>query len=124
MTNFVNALITLSLLLNITVLIPVCAGLLANARWARASYGEASPARSILLSVYLSIAAASALLLVFRAPRLAAMLLLLQILYKLTTPITVGTLRNPVVMSNLVIAFFHAITLLAIWRELGSPIAG
>ncbi len=119
-----NVLITLSLLLNIAVLIPVCAGLLANARWARASYGETSPARGILLSVYLSIAVASVLLLVSRDPRHAAMLLLLQILYKLTTPVTVGTLRNPVVLSNLGIAFFHAITLLGIWRALGNPFAG
>ncbi len=44
-------LITLSLSLNIAILIPVCIGLLANAAWTRKAYGERSPARGILLSI-------------------------------------------------------------------------
>jgi len=52
----VETLITLSLLLNIVVLIPVCSGLLTNAGWVTTAYGEPSEARSILLSVYVSIA--------------------------------------------------------------------
>jgi hypothetical protein len=35
----------------------------------------------------------------------------MQICYKVTTPITVGTITNPVVISNLAIAIVHAITL-------------
>lgn len=114
-------LIVFSLLLNIAVLIPVCAGLITDANWSRASYGDAAPARGILLSVYLSILCASCLLLVFREPRSVAALLSVQILYKITTPVTVGTFHNPVVISNLGIAVFHAITLLFIWRSIGNP---
>ena len=46
---------------------------------------------------------------------------MVQILYKLTTPVTVGTLQNPVVISNLGIAMFHTVTLVVIWRVMGNP---
>jgi hypothetical protein len=114
-------LIVFSLLLNIAVLVPVCTGLITDAGWSRASYGEVTPARGILLSVYLSILIASFLLLAFRDPRSVAALLLVQIIYKFTTPLTVGAFHNPVVISNLGIAVFHAITLLFIWRAIGNP---
>jgi hypothetical protein len=39
-----------------------------------------------------------------------------QILYKVTTPFTVGSFANPVVVSNLAIAAFHSLTLWSIWR--------
>jgi hypothetical protein len=39
-----------------------------------------------------------------------------QALYKITTPLTVGTIANPVVVSNLVIAGFHTATLMCLWR--------
>jgi hypothetical protein len=42
---------------------------------------------------------------------LVAPLLLVQVLYKLTTPFTVGSFANPVVISNLVIAALHLTTL-------------
>ena len=116
-----KTLITLSLLLNIAVLIPVCSGLLTHAEWAQKSYGDATAARGILLSVYLSILAASALLLIFRNPAPVAALLLVQIIYKLTTPLTVGTLSHPVVISNVGIALFHIITLWVIWQSMGNP---
>jgi hypothetical protein len=35
----------------------------------------------------------------------------MQVCYKVMTPITVGTIANPVVISNLVIAIVHGITL-------------
>ena len=35
---------------------------------------------------------------------------------KVTTPFTVGTLRNPVVLSNLLIAAVHTVTVGLIWR--------
>jgi hypothetical protein len=114
-------LIVLSLLLNIAVLIPVCVGLLTDANWSQAGYGEVTAARGILLSIYLSILLVSCLFLVFRHPSSVAALLSVQIIYKLTTPFTVGTLQNPVVISNLGIAIFHSITLLAIWRVMGNP---
>ena len=116
-----NTMLILSLLLNIAVLVPVCVGLMMQAGWTQVSYGEATPARGILLSIYLSILAVSAILLVFRDPRSVAALLIIQIIYKLTTPITVGTFKNPVVISNIGIAGFHIATLLFTWRAIGNP---
>ena len=106
----------LSLLINVAVLLPVCAGLLTDASWTTSAYGEESPARAILLSMYLAIGLVSVVLLVRRVPKAVAALLLVQVLYKVTTPLTVGTLANPVVVSNLVVAGFHTATLMCLWR--------
>jgi hypothetical protein len=113
--------IVLSLLLNIVVLIPVCVGLITDANWTQSGYGEVTAARGILLSIYLSILLSSCLLLLFRNTSSVAALLSVQIIYKITTPITVGTLQNPVVISNLGIALCHTVTLLVIWRAIGNP---
>jgi hypothetical protein len=114
-----RALIYASLGLNIFVLVPVCLGLLNKADWIIPAYGPGSAARGILLSVYLAILVVSLGLLAKPIPSMVAALLLVQIIYKFTTPFTVGTLSNPVVVSNLAIAAFHCITLGAIWK--GSP---
>lgn len=106
-----HRMIPLSLILNIAVLVPVCAGLLTDAAWARNCYGPPTPARSILLSVYLAIAAASLLLFCYPQPLPVATLLFVQVLYKLTTPFTVGSIKNPVVISNLLISAVHIATL-------------
>jgi hypothetical protein len=37
-----------------------------------------------------------------------------QVLYKVTSPLMVGTIANPVVVSNLVIAGFHTATLICL----------
>lgn len=111
-----QTMIVLSLLLNIAVLTPVCAGLIMNAKWTEAAFGVATPARGILLSIYLAIGLVSAAFLAVPEPAFVGALLLVQILYKVTTPITVGTLRNPVVLSNLGIAAFHAVTLTLLWQ--------
>ena len=108
--------VVLSLIINVVVLLPVCAGLLMDASWTASVYGEGTPARAILLSIYLAIGLVSVLLLVHREPKAVAALLLVQVLYKVITPLTVGTLANPVVVSNLVIAGFHTATLMCLWR--------
>ena len=107
----------LSLLLNIVVLIPVCAGIFSNANWTIVSYGNNTPARSILLSVYLAILVFSIILLLKPDPKMIAALLCVQIIYKFITPFTVGTLSNSVVISNLFIAIFHCFTVFSIWRD-------
>ena len=116
-----------SLLLNVVVLIPICAGLLRDAPWAVAVYGVRSPARGILLSVYLSILIVSAGLMLAEIIQPAALtkamslaLFVMQIVYKMTTPMTVGTLRNPVVVSNLLIAGVHLVTSVLLWGSLVS----
>ncbi len=111
-----RALIYASLALNIAVLVPVCLGLINKADWTLAAYGPAAPARGILLSVYLAILLCSVGLLFKPIPAMVAALLLVQIIYKFTTPFTVGSFGNPVVISNLAIAAFHSLTLAVIWR--------
>jgi hypothetical protein len=112
-----RTLIVISLSINLLVLFPVCMGLIRDAGWATTSYGPGTPARQILLSVYLAIFVVSALLLVSPDPKLVAALLLVQIIYKLITPVAVGTLGNPVVISNILIALFHSGTLFVIWQS-------
>jgi hypothetical protein len=116
-----KTMLTLSLFLNIAVLIPVCLGIVLRADWAKACYGDATPARGILLSVYLSILGTSAMLLVFRSPVAVAALLLVQVIYKMISPMALGGFRNPVVISNLGIAAFHAVTLWTICQSTGNP---
>jgi hypothetical protein len=115
-----RALIHASLVLNVFVLVPVCVGLLSKAGWTDAAYGPDAPARGILLSVYLAILLCSVGLLVKPIPAMVAALLAVQIIYKFSTPFTVGSFSNPVVISNLAIAAFHSITLWAIWKASAS----
>lgn len=110
-TNNVLRMVRVSLGLNIAVLVPVCAVLIMNVTPFVDVWGLATPARGILLSMYLSILILSVGLWMQRNPMLVAPLLAMQICYKVTTPITVGTITNPVVISNLAIAIVHAITL-------------
>ncbi|GAA4762301.1 hypothetical protein GCM10023306_04380 [Novosphingobium ginsenosidimutans] len=111
-----NLMIKLSLALNILVLVPVCGSLLTGAGWTLAAYGPASPARGILLSIYLAILVVSVGLLFKPVPAMVAALLIVQIVYKVTTPFTVGTIANPVVLSNLAIAAVHAATVATIFQ--------
>jgi hypothetical protein len=116
----VRVLIYASLGLNIFVLVPVCLGLLNKADWTVAAYGGDTAARGILLSVYLAILVLSIGLLLKPIPAMVAALLLVQILYKFSTPFTVGSFGNPVVAANLAIAAFHSITVWVIWKGNGS----
>ncbi|NJK59685.1 MAG: hypothetical protein HC918_04740 [Oscillatoriales cyanobacterium SM2_1_8] len=109
--------IKLSLILNIAVLVPIGIALAVDAPWIASAYGPFTAARGILLSIYIAIGLFSVLLLFVDEPKFVAALLLVQVVYKLTTPITVGTIWNPVVISNLIIAAFHTITLILIFRS-------
>jgi hypothetical protein len=99
-----------SLILNIVVLIPVCFFMLSNNERMTQTMGIFTPARGILLAMYLTILVGSALLLFFFDEKLAFGLFLMQIFYKLLSPFTVKTFRNPVVISNVFIAIFHLVT--------------
>jgi hypothetical protein len=117
-----TAMIIVSLLLNVAVLTAVIGSLVAKAEWTASAYGERTPARDILLAIYLAILAASAALLVgvLAVPHgwmlgAVSALLSLQIVYKVLTVVTVSrALRNPVVLSNLGIAAVHAVTLMVL----------
>ena len=110
-TNNVLRMVRVSLGLNIAVLIPVCTVLILNLTPFVDVWGAATPARGILLSMYVSILILSVGLWMQRNPMLVAPLLAMQVCYKVMTPITVGSITNPVVISNLVIAIVHGVTL-------------
>lgn len=114
-----NLMIPASLVMNVVILVPVCAGLITEAGWVSAAYGTKSPARAILLSVYIAILLVSCALLFWKNPAAVASLFLVQILYKVITPIAVGSIAHPVVATNLFVAAFHTITLVLIWMSAG-----
>jgi hypothetical protein len=99
-----------SLILNILVLIPVCLALITDAEKMRKTAGIFTPARGILLAIYLTILLASTLLLFIPDVKMVFSLLCMQIVYKTLSPFTVKTIRNPIVISNLFIAAFHIVT--------------
>lgn len=103
--------VTASLILNIVVLIPVCYFILTNNFRMDKTLGTFTAARGILLSIYTTILLASVLLLFFLDVKLAFSLFFMQIVYKLLSPFTVKTFKNPVVISNIFIAIFHLMTI-------------
>lgn len=115
--------IYISLIINVVVLIPVCIGLISDAAWVEHGYGPVSPARGILLSIYIAILLVSLGLLMKPLPLLVAPLLLVQVIYKFTTPFTVGSFANPVVVSNVLVAVVHLLTLWLIFRVAQQPSA-
>ena len=111
-----DLMVAISLVVNVAVLVPVCLGLALDSAWTGSAYGSTTAARGILLSIYFAIGLLSLVLLIRRDFTMAAPLLLVQVIYKVTTPITVGTLDNPVVISNLAIALLHSATLILTYR--------
>jgi hypothetical protein len=109
--------ITASLILNIVVLIPVCYLLLTNNFRMEKTLGIFTPARGILLAIYTTILLASILLLFFLDVKLAFSLFFMQIVYKLLSPFTVKSGKNPVVISNILIAIFHLVTIYTMIKE-------
>ena len=109
--------IAASLILNIIVLIPVCLALISDFERMQKIAGSFTPARGILLAMYITILLSSILLLFFQQPILAFALFFMQIVYKYLSPITVKTVKNPIVVSNLLIATFHLITVFTIVKS-------
>jgi hypothetical protein len=121
-------LMTICLIINIVVLVPVTYQILCGSDRISVVLGDRCPARDILLSVYLSILITSLGLLVLlflestslEAKWMAVGLLTVQIIYKFLTTILVegGTppkLKfNPVVASNMAIATVQLCTVLLI----------
>jgi hypothetical protein len=76
--------------------------------------GSFTPARGILLAIYLTNLMASTALLFFPDEKFAFGLFVMQIVYKLLSPLTVKTIKNPIVISNLFIAAFHLVTIYSV----------
>lgn len=111
--------LTLAIIVNLIVLLPVTFGLITDKPWATEAYGPDTAARGILVSVYLAILLASLLILLVPNPEpmtiIAATLMGVQILYKCLTLYFVG-LGNPVVVTNAIIVVFHASMLAITFR--------
>jgi hypothetical protein len=106
--------IYVSLILNIVVLVPIVVLMTVKAKLVDETWGPFTPARGILWSIYFAILAVSIALLFLPIPAFVAALLSTQVIYKITTPFTVGRIGHPVVISNLVISAVHAVTLVTI----------
>ena len=117
-----KTMIYLSLGLNILVLIPIVVLMAINSPFVDEAWGEFTAARGILMSIYLSILVVSVFLVFRPVPSFVAALLIVQVVYKLTTPFTVGTFLNPVVISNLAISVLHIATLATILAFMGNRI--
>ncbi len=102
--------LTISLLLNVLVLAPICYLMLTNNVRMVETLGEFNPARGILVAIYMTILIASIGLLIFPDTKFSIALLLMQIVYKLLTPFTVKTLKHPFVISNILVAIVHIVT--------------
>jgi hypothetical protein len=78
-----------------------------------AVFGSDSPGIRILASLYSAIAIVSIFAIISPTyiVSIACMLFPLQIIYKILSVFSVNDLRNPVVISNIGIAFFHGISL-------------
>ena len=100
-----------SLFLNIGVLVPVCFGILSGQDFVAHGWGSKQPSLYILVSIYCTILFFSFYLLIKPNQYLIFSLLMMQVVYKLLSPILVGSLQNPVVLSNIVISAVHLISL-------------
>ena len=118
--------IRVSLSVNIIILIAVCIALLSfgTSQPVIKTWGYPNPSRGILLSIYISILFVSSVLLFLSLQNpisistkyMVIALLIVQVVYKITTPFTVD-ITNPCVISNLLIAALHIVTLVFIWKE-------
>ena len=114
-----QTMIYISLAINIVVLVPIVVLMAIKSPLLDTAWGPLTEARAILWSIYIAILVASIFLVFMPVVSFIAALLAVQVVYKLTTPFTVGSFRNPVVISNLVIATLHAVTLVSIFSEVG-----
>ena len=106
--------IHISLAVNIVVLVPILVLMATKSPLIDHAWGGFTAARGILMSIYFAILAMSLFLVFKPVPSLVFALLLVQVIYKVTTPFTVRSFSNPVVISNLAISALHIGTLIHI----------
>jgi len=114
--------IYISLILNIVVLVPIVVLMALKAKLVDDTWGLFTAARGILWSIYFAILVVSIALLFLPIAAFVAALLSVQVIYKITTPFTVGRIGHPVVISNLVISVVHIVTLINIVSSVGSEL--
>ncbi len=112
-----KTLIRVSLAVNILVLVPIVFGMAIGSPIIDRAWDEFTASRGILASIYFTLLVLSGILIIKTIPVFVVPLLATQVIYKITTPFTVGTIMNPVVISNLGIAALHLVTLWAIYKN-------
>ncbi len=112
-----KTMIRVSLGLNILVLSPIVLGMVIGSPIIDRAWEEFTASRGILTSIYFALLVLSTILIIKTIPVFVVPLLATQVIYKVTTPFTVGTLLNPVVISNLAIALLHLVTLWVIFKN-------
>jgi len=115
-----SSLIYASLIANIAVLTPIVILMAMKSHVIDEAWGIVTEARGILFAIYLSILIVSIALMIVPVPAFVAALLIVQVVYKVATPFTVGRFNNPVVISNLIISVLHIFTLVNIFSTYGS----
>lgn len=110
-----KAFIYIALALNIMVLLPILILTAMKSPIVDSAWGGPTQSRGILMSIYFAILAVSVILIFFPVPEFVFALLLVQVIYKVTTPFTVGSFSNPVVISNLAITAFFLVTLVSMF---------
>jgi hypothetical protein len=119
-----NTLIYISLTVNIVVLVPILILMAIKSQIVDHAWGSFTQARGILMSIYFAILVVSIFLVFKPAPSFIFALLLVQVIYKVTTPFTVRSISNPVVISNLLIAALHIVTLASVFPTIQGQLAG
>lgn len=109
--------IRVSLGVNILVLTPIVLGMAIGSPIIDRAWDGFTASRGILASIYFALLVLSTFLIIKTIPVFVVPLLATQVIYKITTPFTVGTLLNPVVISNLGIAVLHLVTLWVIYKN-------
>lgn len=112
-----KTMIRVSLAVNILVLTPILFGMAIGSPIIDGAWDEYTASRGILSSLYFALFVLSIILFFRTIPVFVVPLLATQVIYKLTTPFTVGDLMNPVVLNNLWIAVLHAVTLWVIYKN-------
>lgn len=112
-----KTMIRISLGVNILVLTPILFGMAIGSPIIDRVWDEYTASRGILSSLYFALFVLSITLIIKTIPVFVVPLLATQVIYKLTTPFTVGDLMNPVVLNNLWIAALHVVTLWVIYRN-------
>lgn len=112
-----KTMIRVSLGVNILVLTPILFGMAIGSPIIDGAWDEYTASRGILSSLYFALFVLSIILMIKTIPVFVVPLLATQVIYKLTTPFTVGDLMNPVVLNNLWIAALHLVTLWVIYKN-------
>ena len=98
------AILSISLWLNVLVLTPLVAIMVVSNRWTIRVFGQATPARAIVLAHNLAFLATSMLFLVWPLEPGIITLLAIQIASGVLTAFTLRALTSPVVIGSLLLA--------------------